>query len=509
MFRRSLPVLLFLFLLSPLALRATQVTEARWNGGDFVITFSDSVRYQVDLAETDSMVVVIRFPATTIAADANLSQLRNRNHRAAGFSPLPDGGLRLTLTSRSRFGYSTLWRPFTKRLIVHTFDWNGLPYSQEQYHKGLLALEAGMNQQAEELLGVAYATGEQRAASVLGVMYASTGRDSLAARYLAAPADEDDRQALQQLATHGGQSPSASIADSSNHPGSASTSQQSPAGIAPPATTSPTTTSPTFMDTFNDWRVVVAVIGGLLLFAIALAILIRSSRKKPAPTTAATSAQAEEPAIRVVRGPEPATTATETATPPVTPTAPPPSQPAVVAAAEPIAKPAPPPVVNSVPATQPAPEILEVVPVSVPVSATPVAEISAEPVGVAAVSAAAVAITEQTLKQSVGALIESPNSTAIPATTPAAASAQTGNAPAEPAAAAQQADSAEQPTAGQSRRMSGQALQLQQRIEAARRGEITVLSAEVPAVYEARRLNVSRDNVELRRRISDLQRKGS
>ena len=509
MFRRSLPVLLFLFLLSPLALRATQVTEARWNGGDFVITFSDSVRYQVDLAETDSMVVVIRFPATTIAADANLSQLRNRNHRAAGFSPLPDGGLRLTLTSRSRFGYSTLWRPFTKRLIVHTFDWNGLPYSQEQYHKGLLALEAGMNQQAEELLGVAYATGEQRAASVLGVMYASTGRDSLAARYLAAPADEDDRQALQQLATHGGQSPSASIADSSNHPGSASTSQQSPAGIAPPATTSPSTTSPTFMDTFNDWRVVVAVIGGLLLFAIALAILIRSSRKKPAPTTAATSAQAEEPAIRVVRGPEPATTATETATPPVTPTAPPPSQPAVVAAAEPIAKPAPPPVVNSVPATQPAPEILEVVPVSVPVSATPVAEISAEPVGVAAVSAAAVAITEQTLKQSVGALIESPNSTAIPATTPAAASAQTGNAPAEPAAAAQQADSAEQPTAGQSRRMSGQALQLQQRIEAARRGEITVLSAEVPAVYEARRLNVSRDNVELRRRISDLQRKGS
>lgn len=509
MFRRSLPVLIFLFLLSPLALRATQVTEARWNGGDFVITFSDSVRYQVDLAETDSMVVVIRFPATTIAADANLSQLRNRNHRAAGFSPLPDGGLRLTLTSRSRFGYSTLWRPFTNRLIVHTFDWNGLPYSQEQYHKGLLALEAGMNQQAEELLGVAYATGEQRAASVLGVMYASTGRDSLAARYLAAPADEDDRQALQQLATHGGQSPSASIADSSNHPGSASTSQQSPAGIAPPATTSPSTTSPTFMDTFNDWRVVVAVIGGLLLFAIALAILIRSSRKKPAPTTAATSAQAEEPAIRVVRGPEPATTATEIATPPVTPTAPPSSQPAVAAAAEPIAKPAPPPVVNSVPATQPAPEILEVVPVSVPVSATPVAEISAEPVGVAAVSAAAVAITEQTLKQSVGALIESPNSTAIPATTPAAASAQTSNAPAEPATTTQQADSAEQPTAGQSRRMSGQALQLQQRIEAARRGEITVLSAEVPAVYEARRLNVSRDNVELRRRISDLQRKGS
>lgn len=145
---------------------------------------------------------------------------------------------------------------------------------------------------------------------------------------------------------------------------------------------------------------------------------------------------------------------------------------------------------------------------AVPV-ATPVAEISAEPVGIAAVSAAAVAITEQTLKQPVGALIESPNSTAIPATTPAAASAQTGNAPAEPAAAAQQADSAEQPTAGQSRRMSGQALQLQQRIEAARRGEITVLSAEVPAVYEARRLNVSRDNVELRRRISDLQRKGS
>ena len=52
-------------------------------------------------------------------------------------------------------------------------------------------------------------------------------------------------------------------------------------------------------------------------------------------------------------------------------------------------------------------------------------------------------------------------------------------------------------------------MQLQQRIEAARRGEITVSSSEVPAVYEARRLNVSRDNVELRRRIHDLQRKES
>ncbi|MCC7439431.1 MAG: hypothetical protein IT211_13145 [Armatimonadetes bacterium] len=523
MSKRLFPVLLLLVLLSPFTLLATQVTEARWNGDDVVITFSDSVRYQVDLAETDSMVVVIRFPATTIAADAKLRQLRNRNNRAVGFSPLPDGGLRLTLTSRSRFGYSTLWRPFTNRLIVHTFDWNGLPYNQEQYHKGLLALEAGMTQQAEELLGVAYATGEQRAASVLGVMYARAGRDSLAARYLAAPADEDDRQALQQLAAQGGQSPSPSVTNSSNHPGAAEppTSQTSPAGITP------STTSPSFMDTFNDWRVLVAVIGGLLLFAIALAILIRSSRKKPAPSTSATSVQAEEPAIRVARGPEPAANTTTVAAPPVTPTptAPTPSQPA-----EAIAKPTP-PVANSVPATQPVPETLEAVPtpVSVPVSAapvasvqavpvaTPVAEISAEPVGVTAVSAGistgvstpAVAITEQTLKQPVGTLIESLSSAAIPVATPAAASAQAGNAPAEPATTTPQAESTEEPTAGQSRRMSGQALQLQQRIEAARRGEITVLSAEVPAVYEARRLNVSRDNVELRRRINDLQRKGA
>lgn len=507
MSRRSLLLLLLLIVLSPFPLRATEVTEARWNGDDVVITFSDSVGYQVDLAETDSMVLVIRFPATTIAADAKLRQLRNRNNRAVGFSPLPDGGLRLTLTSRSRFGYSTLWRPFTKRLIIHTFDWKGLPYNQEQYHKGLLALEAGMTQQAEELLGVAYATGEQRAASVLGVMYARAGRDSLAARYLAAPADEDDRQALQQLAAQGGQPPTPSIAgpgiDSINHPGAtessaaSSTSQHSPTGAAP----SPT--SPSFMDTFNDWRVVVAVIGGVLLFAIALAILIRSSRKK-IPASPPASTPAEEPAIRVIHQPEP--------TPPATPT------PAVV-------EPAPPAKTSLVVEAPAVPAIAEVLaervetqsvtavselaaPAAAPVEgsavaaagATPPAEIAAEPVA----APVAAIITEQKLKQPMGGLIESATPTAVSTVAPAKAT----NTP-EPAAAMQQADASNTQTAGQSRRMSGQALQLQQRIEAARRGEITVLSAEVPAVYEARRLNVSRDNVELRRRISELQRKES
>lgn len=502
MCRRIITLWALLILAPPLSLLATEVTEARWNGRDFVITFSDSIRYQIDLAETDSSVVVIRFPATTIAAHAKLNQLRNHQSATAGFSPTPDGGLRLTLTSRSRFGYSTLWRPFSKRLIIHTFDWKGLPYNQEQYHKGLLALESGLNQQAEELLGVAYATGEQRAASVLGVMYALAGRDSLARRYLATPADEDDRQALQQLGSNnnGTTKPNRtdSNATSTIHPIPVEpTFQDSPTGP-------PTSTSRSFMDTFNDWRVLVAVIGGLLLFIIALAILIRSSRKKPSPSTT-TSTPTEEPDIRLVRQPEPAAT-TAFATPPIPPTSP---------VAPPLPEPNPEVAVTEFAAPANAAPIIEAVTVAatavqtdliipaiaapvVPVEnievqsastdsvATAITEIFTEPV----VLPVAAIVTEQKLKQPVGGLIESNSATIVVA--------KATNIPADPP-----------PSSSQSRRMSGQAMQLQQRIEAARRGEIIVSSTEVPAVYEARRLNVSRDNVELRRRISDLKRKES
>ncbi|MBS1912356.1 MAG: hypothetical protein JST22_10250 [Bacteroidetes bacterium] len=208
---RSAPrvvVLLLLALVPAFAARAVTVEQFNWNGNDLYVRFSDDITRTVDLAESDTSQMVIRLAASGLGSDPSVpaTALQGPNGRQAVLSMAAPNELRLTVRSNSGLGYASLWRPYSHTLVVHTFNWKDLQYAQEQYVKGLLAFEQGMDQTGVELLELARSTGDNRASSVLGIYFARTGKYRQAAEYLSAPLNADDYGALADVQRHEGDS---------------------------------------------------------------------------------------------------------------------------------------------------------------------------------------------------------------------------------------------------------------------------------------------------------------
>ncbi|HVK38309.1 MAG TPA: hypothetical protein VNA88_07260, partial [Candidatus Kapabacteria bacterium] len=192
---RRPPLLLLLFLL-PAVLASKppatppQLVDFDWRGEDVVLVFGDSVGYEVDLAESDTAQVVLRFGSLAIS---EALRQRTAGAEAAAGTGAPSGGVAISIGGRNgraavfsqrgadaslrvhddeRLGYSIEWRPYTRQLVVHTFEWDRLGYAESQFHQGLIALEQNVVDQAEELLQVANASGEERAGAVLASLYA-------------------------------------------------------------------------------------------------------------------------------------------------------------------------------------------------------------------------------------------------------------------------------------------------------------------------------------------------
>lgn len=477
------------------------ITGVRWSGSDFVIGFTDSVGYSIDLGLSDSTQLVVRL--TGIEPNDKLFRVGGNagpNGAEALLSPTPDGG-RLTITFPKRYGYSTVWRPYTHRLIVHTFDWDALSYGELQYYKGLLALEGGFVKQAEELLALAYATGEDRAGSVLGVHYARLGNDSLAGRYLHHAIDEDDRIAMRSI----GREPNAIAAtDDAQQP----TEQASPAQEEESRQSPHPPTSGEFLTSLSDPRTIAAILVAVVTFAAIITVLFRRNSKNTARTrqqkldeeerTIAEQARAdrmkrEEQKVARTTAPSPA------ATQPVGQTLPP--QPTEVRAEEPQSVPPPPqPTERSVASPSVAPSTA---PHEIEVTEAGKAVVTIETAGSGEPVQVAVRDTVEPQSAATTPTVEAPAAETKPqekpATEPPPATAvvdkvaQTAAAPRE----------AEQP---QPRKTSTQAAELQRRIEAVRSGREETGEGG-STVSEARRLNVSRDNVELRRRMTELRNK--
>lgn len=214
--QRILGVVCFMILMAGSAF-ATDIADVRWEGEDLLVRFADSVSYEVDLAASDSSQLVLRvlkagLPRNAAAGGAVLSGPMGREAVITQSGPeelritvrttgtqRPDSlgsANRPAVTGAGRLGYSSLWRPYSHTLVVHTFDWNRLDYGQEQYYKALLALEQGLEIHGLELLRIAYATGDSRAASVLGVYHARRGEHGVAMQYLSKPLTADDYTAL-------------------------------------------------------------------------------------------------------------------------------------------------------------------------------------------------------------------------------------------------------------------------------------------------------------------------
>ncbi len=201
-------LLLSLLLFSPLYGQEAKIEDILWKGSDFIIQFSDSLDYEVDLVETDSANLVIRLSAPLATAERSD---KGPNGLKATLSRGESGDVRvLTIQGEKRFGYSTLWRPYTHRLVVHTFpDWTKLSFTEGEYHRGLNALELGQADVAQRYLSQVIATDSsgalaRQASSVLGLIYAAEGKDSLARIYLTPPLGPDDYMALAGIARRAG-----------------------------------------------------------------------------------------------------------------------------------------------------------------------------------------------------------------------------------------------------------------------------------------------------------------
>ena len=226
---RRPPLLLLLFLL-PAVLASKppatppQLVDFDWRGEDVVLVFGDSVGYEVDLAESDTAQVVLRFGSLAIS---EALRQRTAGAEAAAGTGAPSGGVAISIGGRNgraavfsqrgadaslrvhddeRLGYSIEWRPYTRQLVVHTFEWDRLGYAESQFHQGLIALEQNVVDQAEELLQVANASGEERAGAVLASLYARRGADSLARYFLRSPGSAEEHAALAALQLRAGDS---------------------------------------------------------------------------------------------------------------------------------------------------------------------------------------------------------------------------------------------------------------------------------------------------------------
>lgn len=284
---RLLLVLLLLLLIHSPRLHATDITDVRWQGEDLLIRFSDSVPYSVDLAESDTSQVILRLSPLTLPASL-ATKLQGPSGRTAILTGAAPNELRVTIRSNDRMGYGTIWRPYSHTLVVHTFRWRQLGYSEEQYFKGLLAFEQRLDAQGIEFLRLAYAAGDRRAASALGIYYARHGEEALAAQYLTQPLEADDFAALAQVKRSMGDAAAAAEMERSF-----TQLTDSRRGGIPPATsdqaplTDDSTASSTGMTTpllsRENIPTIAAVGGGVLLLIIVIILITRRPRPDTSP----------------------------------------------------------------------------------------------------------------------------------------------------------------------------------------------------------------------------------
>jgi len=262
---------------------AADITDVRWDGFDLLLRLSDSVPYRVDLTESDTSTVVVRL--SNVAAPTTLSTtLNGPDGRAMILTHAEGRGIRVTLTSPERIGYATNWRPYSKTLVVHTFRWTQLGFAEEQYFKGLLAIEQRLNAQGIEYLRLAHAAGDPRAASTLGTYYARRNEYALAAQYLNHPLDADDYAALAAVKRSMGDTAAALIAEETSRQSlerrQAGVPARDPIGPTQPSGAS----EPTFVDRWvgsGYLPIVLAAIGGVILVTLLIVVVARRPRSVP------------------------------------------------------------------------------------------------------------------------------------------------------------------------------------------------------------------------------------
>lgn len=208
--RRLVPLLLLMTTSSVATAQGAKLLSMEWHGPNLVLRFSDSVSFHTDMAESDSN-LTLRF------AEPIESSKVNRASHGDLVAKLEEDGSTFRLDGDRRVGYSMLWGPWSHTLVIYTFNWDSLTFAEEQFHLGLIALEQNLPNVATEYLATARGadTGlvARRAEGVLGMVYARRGEDSLASLYLADPRDADAWGARSEVLRRSGDTAAAATAE--------------------------------------------------------------------------------------------------------------------------------------------------------------------------------------------------------------------------------------------------------------------------------------------------------
>ncbi len=205
-----LTLLLLPFAAVTLLADGPQLLSMEWHGANLVFQFDQEVSFEHDLAESDSS-LVLSF-TTPISVEGS------RTTRGNGLTGvISESGDRFTLRGDERFGYSTLWGPYSRTIVVYTFDWDELSHAEEEFHLGLLAMERGFPELAAEYLNTARNTDTglvaKRAEGALGILHEKEGNDSLAKLYLRDPIDADGWGARAAILRRSGDTAAAATAE--------------------------------------------------------------------------------------------------------------------------------------------------------------------------------------------------------------------------------------------------------------------------------------------------------
>lgn len=265
------PLSLLLLLVAASSVATAQgakLLSMEWHGPNLVLRFSDSVSIQTDMAESDSS-LTLRF-----AEPVEPGPVSRASHGDL-VAKLDEDGSTFRLEGDRRVGYSMLWGPWSHTLVIYTFDWDSLTFAEEQFHLGLLALEQDLGNVATEYLATARGadTGlvARRAEGVLGMLYARSGDDSLASLYLADPRDADAWGARSEVLRRSGDTAAAATAERQMADASDVIPGLADADVEPVPTPSDEVAEASGPEDFlGGWQgITLLVVAGLLILVIA------------------------------------------------------------------------------------------------------------------------------------------------------------------------------------------------------------------------------------------------
>ncbi|MDW8224487.1 MAG: hypothetical protein RMK93_00455 [Bacteroidota bacterium] len=131
----------------------------------------------------DKRRIILTLPGTMLATDVRSRSWSEGQVREA-YLKQENGSLQIYITLAQPIGYSSVWLPYSRCLLITPVRWEKLAVQEDLYHSALLALELGANTVADSLLTEAAVHGSADAATLLAVRSLAAGKPVTALQWI-------------------------------------------------------------------------------------------------------------------------------------------------------------------------------------------------------------------------------------------------------------------------------------------------------------------------------------